>query len=55
MTFRKELDQAGMLDEEAWQALEAEVADEVEDAVRFADESAEPDPSELTAHVYRDA
>ena len=55
VTFRKELDQAGMLDEEAWQALEAEVADEVEDAVRFADESAEPDPSELTAHVYRDA
>jgi pyruvate dehydrogenase E1 component alpha subunit len=52
VTFRRELEQAGMLDDEAWQALEAEVADEVEDSIRFADESPDPDPSELALHVY---
>jgi TPP-dependent pyruvate/acetoin dehydrogenase alpha subunit len=43
-----------MLDDEAWQAMEAEVADEVEDAIRFADEAPDPEPSTLTSDVYRE-
>ncbi|HMA45296.1 MAG TPA: pyruvate dehydrogenase (acetyl-transferring) E1 component subunit alpha [Gemmatimonadales bacterium] len=54
VTFRAELEKAGMLDAEGWQAMEAEVADEVDDAVKFADESPEPDAAMLTAHVYQD-
>ena len=34
--------------------MEAEVADEVDDAVRFADESPDPAPEALTSDVYRD-
>ncbi len=52
VTFRAELEKAGMLDAEGWQALEAEVNDEVDDSVRFADESPDPEPAALTQHVY---
>jgi pyruvate dehydrogenase E1 component alpha subunit len=41
----------GALDDAALDALDAEVRAEVEDAVRFADESPDPAPDELTAHV----
>ena len=54
VTFHKELEQAGMLDAEAWTALEAGVNDAVDDAVRFADQSADPDPAELLTDVYRE-
>ncbi len=54
VTFRQRLVDAGMLDDVQWQAMEADVQAEVEDAVRFADESPEPDPSELFTHVYSD-
>ncbi|MBI4543276.1 MAG: pyruvate dehydrogenase (acetyl-transferring) E1 component subunit alpha [Gemmatimonadetes bacterium] len=54
-TFPERLRAAGMLDEEGWQAMEADVAAEIEDAVRFADESPDPEPSALSAHVYREA
>jgi pyruvate dehydrogenase E1 component alpha subunit len=52
-TFRAKLEQAGWLDEAAFQAMEAEVGAEVDDAVRYAEESPEPDPSELLSDVYR--
>jgi len=52
VTFRQRLVGAGMLDDVQWQAMEADVLAEVEDAVRFADESPDPDPAELFTHVY---
>ena len=52
VTFQKKLTEAGMLDDEQWQAMEADVQAEVEDAVKFADESPDPDPAELSTHVY---
>jgi TPP-dependent pyruvate/acetoin dehydrogenase alpha subunit len=48
------LTESGALDQSAVDALDAEVRAEVEAAVRFADESPEPDPSELTRHVLAD-
>jgi TPP-dependent pyruvate/acetoin dehydrogenase alpha subunit len=48
------LTEAGVLDQGAVDALDAEVRAEVEAAVRFADESPEPDPGELTRHVLAD-
>jgi len=44
---------AGMLAEADAAALHADVEVEVEDAVRFAEESPDPDPAELYADVYR--
>jgi len=52
--FAAKLRADGLLDDEAWQAMEAEVADEVADAYRFADEAPDPDPSALTTDVYRE-
>jgi len=52
--FAAKLRADGLLDDEAWQAMEAEVADEVADAYRFADETPDPDPSALTTDVYRE-
>jgi pyruvate dehydrogenase E1 component alpha subunit len=46
MRADRELDDAG------WDALEAEVKAEVEDAYRFAEESPDPDPAALYEHVY---
>jgi pyruvate dehydrogenase E1 component alpha subunit len=54
-TFADQLRADGMLDDEHWQAMEADVADEVEDALRFADESPEPAAEALTTDVYREA
>ncbi len=54
VTFRKRLTDAKLLTEDQWQTLEADVLAEVEDSVRFADESPDPDPAELTTHVYSD-
>jgi len=42
----------GHLDNEGYAALEAEVAVEVVDAVKFAEDSPDPDPSALTRDVY---
>jgi pyruvate dehydrogenase E1 component alpha subunit len=44
----------GVLDDAGLEALDAEVRAEVEDAVRFADESPDPSPDELTTHVLAD-
>jgi pyruvate dehydrogenase E1 component subunit alpha len=48
------LRQDGAIDQAGLDALEAEVRAEVEDAVKFADESPDPAPEELTAHVLAD-
>lgn len=53
-TFAAKLKADGVLDDDRWQTMEAEVADEVDDAVRFADESPDPAPEALTSDVYRD-
>jgi pyruvate dehydrogenase E1 component alpha subunit len=44
----------GVLDEAAIRAMDAEVIAEVEDSLQFAEESPDPDPSELYTHVYVD-
>lgn len=46
------LQEAGLLDEEALEALVAEVAAEVEDAITFAEDSPDPDLGELHTDVY---
>ncbi|HLG06744.1 MAG TPA: pyruvate dehydrogenase (acetyl-transferring) E1 component subunit alpha [Gemmatimonadales bacterium] len=43
---------AGDLDDASWSAMDAEIRAEVEDAFRFAEESPDPDPSELFTDVY---
>jgi len=48
------LKEEGALDQAALDALDAEVHAEVEEAVRFADQSPDPDPAELTTHVLAD-
>ncbi len=53
-TFADKLRAQGLLDDDRWQTMEAEVADEVDDAVRFADESPDPAPEALFTDVYRD-
>ena len=44
----------GVIDQAGLDALEGEVQAEVEDAMRFADESPDPAPDELTRHVLAD-
>jgi pyruvate dehydrogenase E1 component alpha subunit len=55
VTFRRRLEDAGMLDHAQREAIESDVEAEVEDAIRFADESPDPDPAELHSDVYRSA
>jgi pyruvate dehydrogenase E1 component subunit alpha len=45
---------AGLLDQEGAERLDAEVQEIVTDAVTFADESADPEPDALYSHVYQD-
>ena len=42
----------GMLDDAGVQQVEADVAAEIADAVKFAEESPDPDPDQLWADVY---
>jgi pyruvate dehydrogenase E1 component alpha subunit len=44
----------GAIDQAALDALDAEIHAEVQGAVQFAEESPDPDPGELTAHVVAD-
>ena len=46
--------QNGVIDQAGYDALEAEVKAEVEDAAQFADESPDPAPEELTTNVLAD-
>src|SRR5213594_4449461 len=48
------LKEEGVLDEAGLNALDAEARAEAEEAVRFADQSPDPDPTELTTHVLAD-
>ena len=45
---------AGMIDEDTVTAMRTEIEAEVDDSLRFAEESEDPDPSELYTDVYRD-
>ncbi len=48
------LKEDGALDQAGVDALDAEVRAEVEEAVKFADESPDPEPAELFTHVLTD-
>ena len=50
--FKDSLQEAGVLAEKDYEAIEAEVKDVVEKAAQFAEESPLPDTSELLTHVY---
>lgn len=52
VTLRRELIESGEASEEQFNAIDAEVEQQVEAAVRFADESPEPAPEELWTDVY---
>jgi pyruvate dehydrogenase E1 component subunit alpha len=48
------LKEEGTLDQPGLDALDTEIRAEVDEAVRFADASPDPDPAELTTHVLAD-
>ena len=48
------LKEAGALDDAALQALDAEARAQTDEAARFAEESPDPEPAELTTHVLAD-
>jgi TPP-dependent pyruvate/acetoin dehydrogenase alpha subunit len=50
--FRDELGRRGVMDERQEREIAAQVAAEIEDALRFAEDSPLPDPAELTRDVY---
>jgi pyruvate dehydrogenase E1 component alpha subunit len=50
----EKLKEDGMMDQADLDAMDAEIHAEVDEAVKFADESPDPDPGELTTDVLRD-
>ena len=50
--FTTSLKEKGILDDSLLEEMEKDVREKVEHAARFADESPEPEPSELYTHVY---
>jgi pyruvate dehydrogenase E1 component alpha subunit len=46
------LEDAGLIDEPAYAAIDAEIAREIDDAVAFAQQSPFPERAELTRHMY---
>jgi pyruvate dehydrogenase E1 component alpha subunit len=50
--FRNNLIESGILTEEQAASIDAEIEQRLEEAVKFADESPEPDPSTLYDHLY---
>ncbi len=54
ITFRKKLTDERIIDDAAFAAMEADVEEIVNDAVRFADESAAPPPEALYSNVYKE-
>jgi pyruvate dehydrogenase E1 component alpha subunit len=54
MALAHRLKDEGIMDQGAIDALDAEIHAEVDAAVKFADESADPDLAELTRHVLAD-
>jgi pyruvate dehydrogenase E1 component alpha subunit len=53
-TFTDRLVEAGIMSSEDYEEMESQIKNELDDAVAFADESAEPDPYELYTDVYVD-
>jgi TPP-dependent pyruvate/acetoin dehydrogenase alpha subunit len=53
--LRERLEAEGILDEEIWSALEAEVGEEVDAAVAFAEAGTWEPVEELTRFVYSEA
>jgi pyruvate dehydrogenase E1 component alpha subunit len=51
-SFRRQLLEAGVLDEPAAARLEAEIDHQVGEAVEFADQSPDPSPTDLFAYTY---
>jgi pyruvate dehydrogenase E1 component alpha subunit len=51
-SFRRQLLEAGVLDEAAAARLEAEIDHQVGEAVEFADQSPDPNPADLFAYTY---
>jgi pyruvate dehydrogenase E1 component alpha subunit len=52
VVLRNRMTDEGLLDQTGFEELDREVQAEVEDAIKFADESPDPDPSELWTDVY---
>ena len=52
VVLRNRMTDEGLLDQAGFEELDREVQAEVEDAIKFADESPDPDPSELWTDVY---
>ncbi len=52
--FTATLKEQGIIDDAGLKEIESRVREEVEHAVRFAEESPEPDAKELYTHVYKD-
>ncbi len=50
--FTSSLKEAKVLDDKTIEQMEQQIREEVEHAVRFADESPEPDPGELYTDIY---
>ena len=53
VSFRRQLEQASLIEEATFQRLQADVEDAVNEAVRFAEESPKPPPEALYRDVYR--
>jgi pyruvate dehydrogenase E1 component subunit alpha len=52
VAFETELEKAGLADEEYFKNVRVEVDSEVQDIIKFADESPDPKPDELYKYVY---
>jgi pyruvate dehydrogenase E1 component alpha subunit len=52
--FLRKLEADGVIDQEAFEALQSEVEEVVNDATRFAEESPAPAPGALYEHVYKE-
>ena len=52
VVLRERMGEEELLDDEAYEALDREAIAAVEDALQFAEESPDPDPSELWTDVY---
>jgi TPP-dependent pyruvate/acetoin dehydrogenase alpha subunit len=53
--FRTDLIESGILTEKKAAEIEAEIEQQLEAAVKFADESPEPDPATIYDHLYSPA
>jgi len=52
--FRAYLLEAGVADEDGLSGIEADVEAEIQDAIRFAEDSPEPDPADLFTDVFKE-